>query len=545
MKKIKLIALPLAAALCIGGAACKKSVADEAPVITGVVDKICAVDEVYDLLNGVAALDKEDGDITPALNITVDGDEVDGFYTRFECENDYEVTYRVTDSNGHTVEETAIVSAVARDVYKSFELVNLAGFEVRTAGAAKCRQSVIGDGDESLYTLKTSGAQADADIVLSRKYTLESGADYSFKYYLKSDVAGTVKAKIGNGDAVDLTVAEGDNELSFNYSVPAGDNEITADVQLLLGGLGDAQVDLVKSEAQHDGILVKKVKFKAGDNVKDRFDGAGGEFTCPQDGTSATLVINTPAADSWRGGMFINTGVKLVAGISYKVSYDLTATRAGFGVVLQNKQWGESRYGYATIATAADYHQENIITPTADDGLWLYIEAGNAVNEVTVSNLTITGQANQTITETFTCGNVFKMFAYQSAPNYVQWVDGNLIFEVEHFSDTDWHNKIEGPQFFIDTSGVEFMISFKAKATAPVLVTWVGPKSGGWDPNLIWRQFNLSDEEKVYTFKGNESDTSNHQFEWQFGFSVNKKYENVKIEISDIVIYWQNAVLDN
>lgn len=545
MKKIKLVALTLTAALCLGGAACKKAVADEAPVIAGIADKICAVGEIYDLLNGVTALDKEDGDITPALKITVNGDEVEGFYTRFEYEDDYSVTYTVTDSKGHTAEETATVSAVARDVYKSFEPVNLAGFEVRTAGAAKCSQSVISKDDASVYTLKITGAHADADAVLSRKYTLTCGAVYTFEYYLKSDVAGTVKAKIGNGDAAELTVAEGDNTLTFNYSVPAGDNEITADVQLLLGGLGDAQVDLVKAEARHDGILVKEVKFKAGDNVKDRFDGAGGEFTCQQDGTSATLVINTPAADLWRGGMFINTGVKLVAGISYKISYDLTANSAGFGVVLQNKQWGESRYDYVTIATSADYHQENTVTPATDDGLWLYIEAGNAVNEITISNLTITGQSDQSITETFACSSTFKMFAYEGAPCYVQWVDGKLIFEVEHFSDTDWHNKIEGPQFYIDTAGVEFMISFKARATAPVLVTWVGPKSGGWDPNLIWRQFNLSDEEMVYTFKGNESDTSNHQFEWQFGFSVNKKYENVKIEISDIVIYWQNAVLDN
>ena len=184
--------------------------------------------------------------------------------------------------------------------------------------------------------------------------------------------------------------------------------------------------------------------------------------------------------------MFINTGLALSAGTKYTVSYDLTAEKTGFGVALENKQWDAKRYGYASIENEDDFHQENEITPNENGGLWLYVESGDSVNEITISNLKVTGGSQsgtgtQTVSETFTCANTFKMFAANGAPNYVQWVDGKLIYEVEKFGDTDWHNKIEGPQFFVDTSGVEFMISFRAKATAPVLCTWVGPKSGGWE----------------------------------------------------------------
>ncbi|MDE7453822.1 MAG: DUF5011 domain-containing protein [Clostridia bacterium] len=547
MKKIKFIALPIAAALCLGGAACTKSAPDEAPEITGVSDRICAVGEEYDLIGGIAALDKEDGDITPSLKITLDGEEVDGFYTSFDAEGDYELVYSVTDSKGHVAEETAIVSAVGREVYKSFDLVNLNGFEVKTSGGAKCSQSVIGDGDNLPLTLKTSGAKADGDVILTREYTLNSGAEYTFKYYLKSNVAGTAKAKIGSGEAVDLTVTEGDNVLTFTYNVPADEQnaKVKADVQLLLGGLGDAQIDVSKAEAQHVGLLEKDIEFKIGGNIVGRFDQTEGDISASEDGTYATLNVTKASADKYRGGMFINTGVNLIGGRTYKVSYELDATQPDFGVVLQNKQWNETRYGYATISSEADYTQENSITPTVSGGLWLYIEAGTAVNEVTISNLKITSVASETVTESYGFGHTFKMFAYKDAPNYVQWIDGKLIFEVEKFGNTDYFNKIESPQFYVDTAGIEFMISFRAKATAPVLVTWVGPKSGGWDPNLVWRQFNLTDTEQLYTFKGNESDSSNHQFEWQFGFSVNQKYENVTIEISDIVIYWPNGLIDD
>lgn len=548
MKKIKLIALPLVAALSLGTVACAASATDEAPEITGVVDKMCAVGQTFDLLDGIAALDKEDGDITPALEITIDGEKVDGFYTTFDYEDDYEVNYKVTDSKGHVTEETAIISALARDVYKTFDLVKLNGFEVKTSGGAKCSQSVVGDGDNLPLTLKMSDAHSDGDVILSREYTLKTGTEYTFKYYLKSSVDGTAKAKIGGGDAVDLNVAEGDNVLTFTYNVDddAAVTEVKKDVQILLGGLGDAQVDVSKAEALHEGILVNEIALKTGENVHDRFDGTSGSVGVSQDGKSATLIIKTASGDKWRGGMFINTGVQLAAGKTYKVSYDLTATQADFGVVLQNKQWDESRYGYATIASENDYHQENTITPSISDGLWLYVEAGNAVNEVTISNIKVSCEETQEITEIFNFGHNFKMFAKEGAKNYVQWIDGKLVFEVEKFGNADWHNKIEGPMFYVDTAGVEFIISFKAKATAPVLCTWVGPnKTSGWDPNLIWRQFNLSETEQMYTFKGNESDADTHQFEWQFGFSVNQKYENVRIEISDIVIYWQNGILDD
>lgn len=545
MKKLKLIALPVAAALCIGGAACAKKTADEAPVITGVTDKICAAGETYDLLAGIAALDREDGDITPKLKITVDGDRVDGFYTEFEREDDYKVVYTVTDSKGHTAEETATISTIARAEYKRFSLADFGGFGVETAGAAKCVKTLSGDGDRSILNLKITGAQGAADVVLARGYKLKTGAEYTFKYYLASSVAGTAKAKVGAADAADLPVAVGDNALTFTYAVPAdADNEtVETEVKLLLGALGDAEIDFDKAEAAHSGVLEKNVTLEKGTNCHDRFDGTQGSVTVAADGASATLEITSAHADDrWRGGMFVNAGLNLVAGETYTVSCDVTAAHYPFGIVLQNKQWGETRYGYETVTE--DGKVVSTVTPAADGGLWLYVEAGDAVNEITLSNIKITGSAEQTVTESFTCANVFKMFAYAGAQNYVQWQDGKLIFEVEQFGNQDWHTKIESPQFYVDTAGMEFMISFRAYATAPVQLVWVGPKSGGWDPNLIWQQFNLSDREQVYTFKGNESDASNHQFEWQFGFTVNQKYENVKIVISDIVIYFPDGVLD-
>lgn len=558
MKKIKLVALPLVAALCLGGAACTKTAADEAPEITGVADKMCAVGEVYDLLGGIAALDKEDGDITPKLEITVDGEKVDGFYKTFEYEDDYEVKYKVTDSKGHVTEETAYISALARDVYRSLDLVDFGGFEVKTAGAAKvASQKVLGNGAASKYTFKVTGAANDADAVFTRTYSLKTGTHYSFKYTLKSSVAGTAKLKIGGGEATDLSIVSGNNTLSFTYDVPAGEKDETdVKIEILFGGLG-ADIEWVfdKVETEYTDPTEYPYTELAGSGFTfagyENRDNYASDAGLSEDGKTA-YVTTTGNYQIWQEGLFINTGIPLDAKKDYKISFDLTTANNGnMEVCILRQQWGPNEFLKTLYNGDLNKNGRNTteitnVPANVTNTLWLFIQSGTNANTITLSNLSVQEkQKSGEIKETYSCINTFGMYANKDASNYAQWIDGKLVFEVEEFSDTDWHNKIVGPDFLVDTAGMKFMISFKAKATAPVLVTWVGPKTGGWDPNLVWRQFNLSETEQIYTFEGNESDSSIHHFEWQFGSSANKKYENVTIEISDIVIYWPNDVLDN
>ncbi len=558
MKKIKLIALPLVAALSFGVAACSATEEDQAPEIKGVADKMCAVGAVYDLLEGVVALDKEDGDITPAMQITINGEEVDGYYTTFDDEDDYEVKYKVTDSNGHVAEETATISAIARDVYKKFDLVDFGGFEVKTAGAAKKgTESVIGNGADSIYTFKVTGAAADTDAVLTRTYSLKSGTNYTVTYYLKSNVAGTVKAKIADGDAVDVTLIEGDNEFTLNYSVPAGEKETTAvKIDILFGGLGaDIEWGFDKVVTKYTDSTVYPYTELVGDDFTfagyENRDGHASDAGLSADRKSAH-VTTTGNYEIWQEGLFINTGITLDAKYDYKISFDLTTANPGnLEVCILRQQWGpdeflKTLYNGDLNKNGRTTTEITNVPANKTNTLWLFIQSGTNANTITLSNLSVQQkQKNGYIYETHSCSNVFYMQAKDGAPNYVQWIDGKLVYEVEEFSAVDWHNKIQGPDFPVDIAGVEFIMSFKVKATAPVLVTWIGPVTGGWDPNLIWKQFTLSETEQVITFKGNESDSSIHHFEWQFGASVNQKYKNVKIEISDIAIYWPNGVLDN
>ena len=70
MKKLKFLILPLTAAAVLLSA-CGGEPVNQGPELRGVSDITCLVNTYVDLLDGVAALDAEDGDITPRLQITV------------------------------------------------------------------------------------------------------------------------------------------------------------------------------------------------------------------------------------------------------------------------------------------------------------------------------------------------------------------------------------------------------------------------------------------------------------------------------------------
>ncbi|MCH5160751.1 MAG: hypothetical protein J1G04_01855 [Clostridiales bacterium] len=555
LKKIgKIAALSTVCALAASAfVGCGGKTVNEKPEIVGVGDFDCVINEPVDLLRRVAALDKEDGDITPAMKITVSPDvEVKDGIAVFPTDDEYEVTYSVSDSAGNSATATAYVSVYRRPVYKAFDSVNMNGFSVDVAGGAKlATQSVVGDGDKSHMLFEATGASNAGDVSLTRTYTLATGYEHTFTYVIKSNAAGTAKAKIGE-EETDLTVVEGDNTLTFSYEVPKDDEEKTADVkvQLLLGSLGaDIKCEFTNATVQYESMLDKTVEF--GDNVKKRIDSpVVGSVDIADDNSSATLHITTPTNpnDDWKGGMFIETGIDLNVGSTYNISFDLESETDGdYSVRILRSQWGPDEFilDVENLDKNGSNEQEVTIEEGKSGKLWIYVQAGGAVNDITISNLKVTSEVMQTNTDTFGCYNVFKMFAYNGAPNYVEWKDGKLLFHVDEFGSSDWHNKIEGVDFTLGTSSFgDFYISFKAKASKPITARVIGPRSGAWDPNVVWAQFEIPTTETLFTFRSNAVNLpgTNH-LEWQFGeVNYGLGIEDVTIEISDIVIYRKSII---
>ena len=556
----KIAAISTACAVALTAFVGCGSETNEKPEIVGATDFDCIINEEVDLLSKVAALDREDGDITPKMQIKITPEvEVKDGIVVFPEEGDYEITYTVKDSNGNTTSKTAWAAAYARGVYKALDTVDMNGFSLDVKGSAKLNtQSVVGDGANSNMYFETTGAAADTDVVLSRTFTLKKGYEHTISCtFAKSNVSGKAKVKVNDGEPMEIDVVKGDdtaetNTWSFPYDATQSDTDVELKIQLLLGGLGnDIKMEFDNVTVSHEEEtepLNYTMEFKKGNNTHDRFDGAQGSVNVAEGGASATVAI-TEVADGndvrWRGGMFLNTGLRLNPGTEYVISYDLTASQTNeFSVMIQDKQWDEHEYVTKNYSGDTTYSESVTITAngTFEDGLWLYVKSGDNLNEITISNLKVEYADGLTISDNYSYKNTFKMFAKEGAPNYVVWKDGKLLFHVDEFGSSDWHTKIEAPGFNVSSVGFGgYYVSFKAKASKPINIRVIGPRVGAWDPTLVWAQFRLTETETLYTIRSNAIDVpGDNRLEWQFGdINYGLGITDVDIEISDITVYYK------
>ncbi|HAB8811053.1 TPA_asm: DUF5011 domain-containing protein [Listeria monocytogenes] len=84
------------------------TVENDLPVLTA-SDQVIPVDGVFNPLDGVTATDKQDGDITSAIQVTYN--DVD-----MTTSGTYSVTYEVTDKNGGKVAKTVVITVEAAQI---------------------------------------------------------------------------------------------------------------------------------------------------------------------------------------------------------------------------------------------------------------------------------------------------------------------------------------------------------------------------------------------------------------------------------------------
>ena len=141
-----------------------------APIIVGVKDLECVINTRIDLLDGVAALDKEDGDITPKMNITINPEvEVVDGYATFKDEGTYTVTYSVTDKDQRNTIKRSFVDVVLREKYISFDMPS--GFYSETNGAAIFDTCGMVNGD---FVVKNGNTSNGRSINPDLKHTVKT-----------------------------------------------------------------------------------------------------------------------------------------------------------------------------------------------------------------------------------------------------------------------------------------------------------------------------------------------------------------------------------
>ena len=545
VKRNKLIFLLIPFAVAAAAvSACKGETVNQGPEFRGVNDITCLAGTGVDLLSNVAALDKEDGDITPSIEITVTPhtEVVDGF-AMFENVGDYEVCYEVRDSGGKLARSTSFVSAVDREEYDSALFTN--GFSVTAGGGA----SVLSQGiSGETFAFKATGGNIAEDISLSRTYNLLYGVEYTFRYFLSISLKGRIGLAADGEKFGEAFVAAGENELSFSYTAVRPEQSVdeAADVtiQLWLGGLdGEIEAALKKVDIDRDADEELLSDFDFKNRVNDRFDDDGGKIKLKASseitdkGSGVKLCVTEPCNDIWRAGVFVNTGLTLVGGGSYTVSFDLSSENNNpYEVLLLCNQWGDN---LSTVSGGNGRKERTVNIDGGHDGgtLWLYIQSGNKANGITLKNISVKGRKTREAIYAFTCGGGEIKSEY-----------GKVAYTVKNFGSGWGENEIGGPVLDIPTGSAEnLVVQFRAKASKDLSVVFAGTLSLKWE-TFVWENFTITEEERIYSIQCNNKVGLKglYKLVWQLGNSANNEgapEEGVTVEIWDIKICYKDKEL--
>ncbi len=542
MKKAKFLILPIAAA-ALTLTACSNKEVNHGPELWGTNDITCLAGATVDLLDGVAALDLEDGDITPDMKITVTPEvEVENGYAVFAEAGAYEVCYEVRDSQGKYARTTVDATVTEREVYMDNAMTN--GFSLKTGGGVK----VLNNGlNGSVYSFKVTGNEIAEDVKLSRSYTLITGEEYTFEYYFNCNLAGRIKIAANGKSIAERQITAGENKLQFTYTLPyaeAADGEAahdTAEIELWLGGLdGDLEVSLSKSVAtryQHGDLLTDKIAdFDFNDHILGRFDGSEGNVGTVENGKGVYLEMTKAGSADWCGGVFVNTGLTVSEGDTYVISYDVEARDANpFFVKFQNKQWDEKEIAFKDQTGPVSF--ETTITSENQGSLWIYIASGNYLNKITLKNLSVKLKFadGQPITQTFAIGQVYSS-NYGGGAGSAKCEYGKIIYDVQTFGNEWGQNELGTPSFALSGAAGNYVITFKAKASSPVSCVFAASVADYWD-TFVWKQLKLTTEEQIFSIRCDDKAVEGqYKFLWQFGTYANTAYTDVTVEISDVKI---------
>ena len=170
---------------------CSKS--NTKPEITGVNDSFVKAGVEFNAMEGVSAIDKEDGNITSKIMIDATPSlTFKNGKTTVENAGSYELVYSVTDKDGNTVEaySTLTVSKKTADaaIYKSFDFTTEHKAE-DFGWKAKVADSKIASGSLKkgayVFEIKNPG-NGDGDIQLAKSGFAVKAADYKIRVWAKS-----------------------------------------------------------------------------------------------------------------------------------------------------------------------------------------------------------------------------------------------------------------------------------------------------------------------------------------------------------------------
>lgn len=557
MKKKILTALALFTLVGCGGTSVVDNVS---PIISGVkATATTKVNQEIDLLSGVKATDDIDGDITFKIEIEVlPYVEVNNGLVTPSATGSYEVCYKVEDNAGNetkTYLELLVEPGVGvKEEFLSIDIEEptLGSWNLTNDENVTVQQKINVD----RYQISFNG-DGNSNVSLTRNVEKDDNTTYSLFFGFTSSVAGSI---IVNGKNYSINV--GMNDLNCDLTSLISDNKVIIDFSSLTGDVVLEIVYLNFKEEKGSEVIINKVEgfdYSLDGNVTSDFgDGSEGNHVTTTNDATFNILKGSNGNDVWNSKMFIHTGIDLNQNTRYSIELELESTSdIDLFEICYNAGSVEKAVGALYSLNLKANTKEKFIldvTPneTKRDLTILFqlgkMNAGVSSNSIKVSSLIVNEFGGDKVIQEES--NVFTPKGFETfndgtngASGRLYLEDGSLVYDVNSFGEIDWHNKVVTSNIALIEDKV-YTIEFKAKASENIKGQFIANKMGEWKP-LINNQFALTQEYETISLSSEDVLDGNYNYEllWQFGSLENKEKSNVKIYITDIVIYAQDYII--
>ena len=586
----KVLAAVLCLAMILSLSACGGNGApsgdNTAPEITGVFDQAVEAGTEFDALAGVAASDKEDGDVSGKIVITSmpELSFSNGKVTVNDPGN-YELTYTVTDKGGLETKAYATLTVTRQTgeavVYQDFDF---SGGEADAHGW----EAVIGESAEATGELKQGAfvfeianpGEGDGDVQLSKAgFELEAG-DYRVKVWAKSSAPtyAHLIARDENAEGWETFGAVWNARIDENIAPIelffTSEGEGSAELRLHLGKITPNpdnaedttpenftvtidKIELYKITGEEHEVEVLSSDLTAADAVTvEAGDGAAASF----DGGVVTIENYPTEGGVWSIKANIGLGGETIAnGTKYFYRFTVNAENGVSGEALLESLslYHEARVNFNGLNAAPG---EDVVVSavfTADRDISdpvIRLQIGNAPegaasNKITIKDLvfgTVEGDKETVKTiDSFSVpftGDAYSWGTFNATDEDNErgvgsiWTEnGSLFYRIDQGGVTDWHNKL----YLNLTLPADsyFTVQITGKASKPVSCGFFLNPSGSWDPRVS-EGIDFTTEEQTFSFDTTDTLILEMPFEmlFQFGSADLAEMGDVTIEISNITI---------
>ena len=511
MTKItKIIAAVLALVLAFSLAACSggnnggNSGANTAPTITGTKDMTVEAGSPINVLEGVTASDKEDGDLTG--KITIESSPALTFANGSatpENPGSYELVYSVTDKGGEKAEAYATLTVTRKTaeatVYKTFdfstrEVTDAHGWEARIGESA----SATGEMKQGAYVFEIANpGDGDGAVQLAKSGLALKAADYRVKVWAKStaDTYCHILARNENvegwetfGGAFNVRIGTAVAPLELNFTSPG---EGSAEMLINFGKITPNPENPSDTTPENFTVTVDKIEiyeisgdetetpvytadFTSGEGLAVEA-GDGAEAEASFDGDAAVAKINAYPTEGgvWSikanltlGDLAIENGAKYY----YRFTMNAENGQDGECLVESASLYHEARVHFNGISAPAGEDIEVYGTFTAESDISdpvIRLQIGNPGEGVSSNSIRFTNvefgklegdkEVNKTIDRFIAFGNgtenaenkdiPFTTFNGTDEDNELGvgtiWAEnGSFFYRIDQGGTVDWHNKL-------------------------------------------------------------------------------------------------------